>query len=122
MTIAVTRPHVVIYSDGACKGNPGPGGWGAVIRAGTKEKELSGAENPTTNNRMELTAAIKALEALAQSPGKKVWTAAARFDAVLVTAAMDEAAKAAYPYDYEFVVSYRFDATALFVGADHADR
>ena len=55
---------VHIATDGACKGNPGPGGWGAVIRAGDKEKELSGGEKLTTNNRMELTAAIKALEAL----------------------------------------------------------
>ena len=58
--------EVEIATDGACKGNPGPGGWGAVIRAGDKEKELSGAENPTTNNRMELTAAIEALNALNQ--------------------------------------------------------
>lgn len=55
---------VHIATDGACKGNPGPGGWGVVIRAGDKEKELSGGEKLTTNNRMELTAAIKALEAL----------------------------------------------------------
>jgi ribonuclease HI len=57
-------PHVEIATDGACKGNPGPGGWGAVIRWGDREKDLSGAENPTTNNRMELMAAIRALEAL----------------------------------------------------------
>ncbi|PTQ09967.1 ribonuclease HI [Sphingomonas oleivorans] len=56
--------HVEIATDGACKGNPGPGGWGAIIRAGTAEKELSGGEPATTNNRMELTAAIRALEAL----------------------------------------------------------
>jgi ribonuclease HI len=55
---------VEIFTDGACKGNPGPGGWGAVIRAGTREKELSGGEPLTTNNRMELMAAIRALEAL----------------------------------------------------------
>ena len=57
-------PHVEIATDGACKGNPGPGGWGALLRTGTTEKELSGGENPSTNNRMELTAAIRALEAL----------------------------------------------------------
>jgi len=57
-------PHVELFTDGACKGNPGPGGWGALLRMGTVEKELSGAENPTTNNRMELMAAIKGLEAL----------------------------------------------------------
>ena len=55
---------VHMATDGACKGNPGPGGWGAVIRAGDKEKELSGGEKLTTNNRMELMAAIKGLEAL----------------------------------------------------------
>jgi len=57
-------PVVEIATDGACKGNPGPGGWGALLRMGETEKELSGAENPTTNNRMELTAAIRGLEAL----------------------------------------------------------
>ena len=57
-------PLVEIATDGACKGNPGPGGWGALLRFGGKEKELSGAENPSTNNRMELMAAIRALEAL----------------------------------------------------------
>lgn len=56
--------HVEIATDGACKGNPGPGGWGALIRSGATEKELSGAENPSTNNRMELMAAIEALTAL----------------------------------------------------------
>ncbi|MED5421979.1 MAG: RNase H family protein, partial [Pseudomonadota bacterium] len=56
--------RVEIYTDGACSGNPGPGGWGAVLRYGDKEKEISGAEAETTNNRMELTAAIKALESL----------------------------------------------------------
>lgn len=56
--------QVEIYTDGACSGNPGPGGWGAVLRYGAHEKELSGFEAETTNNRMELTAAIKALEAL----------------------------------------------------------
>ena len=53
---------VEIYTDGACSGNPGPGGWGAVLRYGEHEKELNGGEAETTNNRMELTAAIKALE------------------------------------------------------------
>lgn len=56
--------HVEIFTDGACKGNPGPGGWGAVIRSGARERELSGGETLTTNNRMELTAAIEALNAL----------------------------------------------------------
>lgn len=55
---------VIIYTDGACSGNPGPGGWGALIRFGKHEKELSGGEGETTNNRMELTAAIKALKTL----------------------------------------------------------
>ena len=57
-------PHVEIATDGACKGNPGPGGWGAIIRYGAREKELSGGEPLTTNNRMELTAAVEALNAL----------------------------------------------------------
>ena len=56
--------RVEIFTDGACKGNPGPGGWGALLRMGRHEKELSGSDPHTTNNRMELTAAIKALEAL----------------------------------------------------------
>jgi len=55
---------VEMATDGACKGNPGPGGWGVVIRSGSAEKELSGGEPLTTNNRMELTAAIRGLEAL----------------------------------------------------------
>ena len=55
---------VEVHADGACRGNPGPGGWGVVLRAGSKEKELWGGERLTTNNRMELTAAIRALEAL----------------------------------------------------------
>jgi ribonuclease HI len=57
-------PRVSIATDGACKGNPGPGGWGALLRYGNAEKELSGGEADTTNNRMELMAAIRALEAL----------------------------------------------------------
>lgn len=56
--------HIDIFTDGACSGNPGPGGWGAILRFGEHEKELSGGEENTTNNRMELTACIKALEAL----------------------------------------------------------
>jgi len=56
--------RVEIYTDGACRGNPGPGGWGAVLRAGGREREIMGAEASTTNNRMELTAAIEALRAL----------------------------------------------------------
>ena len=60
----MTAPKVVIHTDGACSGNPGPGGWGAILRYGGHEKELKGGENLTTNNRMELTAAIMALEAL----------------------------------------------------------
>jgi ribonuclease HI len=55
---------VYLYTDGACKGNPGPGGWGALLRYGTSEKELCGGEDVTTNNRMELMAAIEGLKAL----------------------------------------------------------
>lgn len=56
--------RVIIHTDGACRGNPGPGGWGAILAANGREKELYGAEAGTTNNRMELMAAIQALEAL----------------------------------------------------------
>ena len=56
--------RVEIFTDGACAGNPGPGGWGAILRSGAQEKELYGGERATTNNRMELTAAIRAFEAL----------------------------------------------------------
>ena len=57
-------PKVTIYTDGACRGNPGPGGWGAILMFGAHERELCGGELATTNNRMELMAAIQALEAL----------------------------------------------------------
>lgn len=56
--------EVEIHTDGACRGNPGPGGWGALLRSGGREKEIWGGDPATTNNRMELTAAIRALEAL----------------------------------------------------------
>jgi len=69
---------VHMATDGACKGNPGPGGWGVVIRAGDKERELSGGEKLTTNNRMELTAAIKGLEAL-KRPCKVVLSTDSRY-------------------------------------------
>ena len=59
-----TLGAVEVFTDGACSGNPGPGGWGAILRFGTIEKEISGGEAPTTNNRMELLAAISALESL----------------------------------------------------------
>jgi len=58
------NPQVKIYTDGACSGNPGPGGWGVILRFGRVEKELSGSETSTTNNRMELTAAVMAFKAL----------------------------------------------------------
>ena len=58
--------RVEIYTDGACRGNPGVGGWGAILRSGGRERELFGGETATTNNRMELTAAIRALEALSR--------------------------------------------------------
>ncbi|MBN4666611.1 ribonuclease HI [Pandoraea nosoerga] len=60
----MTLPQVNIYTDGACKGNPGPGGWGALLVAGKHRKEMFGGEANTTNNRMELLAVIRALEAL----------------------------------------------------------
>lgn len=65
-TAAVKLPHIEIHTDGACSGNPGPGGWGALLRYGATEKELSGGEKLTTNNRMELLAAICALESLSK--------------------------------------------------------
>lgn len=58
---------VIAYTDGACRGNPGPGGWGVSLRYGNHEKELCGGESPTTNNRMELMAAISALESLRET-------------------------------------------------------
>jgi ribonuclease HI len=61
------KPHVVIYTDGACSRNPGPGGWGAILISGAHRKELCGGEAETTNNRMELFAAIAALDALKHS-------------------------------------------------------
>jgi ribonuclease HI len=65
---------VEMFTDGACKGNPGPGGWGVVIRSGSHEKELSGGEPTTTNNRMELTAAIEGLKALTRPCRVKLMT------------------------------------------------
>ncbi len=65
---------IEIYTDGACRGNPGPGGWAALLQMGEHEKELSGAEALTTNNRMELTAVIRALEALKRPVHVRVYT------------------------------------------------
>lgn len=67
-------PRVEIATDGACKGNPGPGGWGAVLRYGNVEKDMSGGETLTTNNRMELMAAIRALDALKRPSHVKLST------------------------------------------------
>ena len=72
--IASSAESAQIYADGACKGNPGPGGWGAIVRAGGNEKELFGGEPQTTNNRMELTAVIRALEALKHPSEVEVYT------------------------------------------------
>jgi ribonuclease HI len=60
----VSTATIDIFTDGACSGNPGPGGWGAILRSGSHEKEISGGEPATTNNRMEIMAAIRALESL----------------------------------------------------------
>ncbi len=65
---------VEIYTDGACRGNPGPGGWAALLSFGEREKELAGAESLTTNNRMELTAVIRALEALRRPVQARIYT------------------------------------------------
>ncbi len=66
--------HVEIFTDGACSGNPGPGGWGAILRWNGKEKELSGGDGETTNNRMELMAAISALESLKEPCSADLYT------------------------------------------------
>jgi ribonuclease HI len=65
---------IEIYTDGACRGNPGPGGWAALLLLGEHERELSGAETLTTNNRMELTAVIRALEALKRPVAARIYT------------------------------------------------
>ena len=70
----MTEGVVEIYSDGACRGNPGPGGWGAIVRFNDSEKELLGGETATTNNRMEMTAVIRALEALEHPSRVRVYT------------------------------------------------
>ena len=67
LAAAIRKPHVTVYTDGACKGNPGPGGWGAWLATGDHDKELCGGEALTTNNRMELTAVIEALASLKRS-------------------------------------------------------
>ena len=66
--------RVIIFTDGACSGNPGPGGWGALLKYGSNNKELSGGELETTNNRMEMMAAIKALESLKRSVNIDLYT------------------------------------------------
>lgn len=66
--------HVIIFTDGACRGNPGPGGWGALLRYGSHEKTLSGSEAHTTNNRMELLAAIEALKSLKETCRVELYT------------------------------------------------
>ncbi|MGE4251768.1 MAG: ribonuclease HI [Parvibaculaceae bacterium] len=70
----MTPQTVVVHTDGACSGNPGPGGWGAILRYGAHEKELKGGEALTTNNRMELMAAIMALEALTRPANVEMHT------------------------------------------------
>ena len=72
--VAQLRDRVRIYADGACRGNPGPGGWGAIVAFGDTEKEIFGGEPATTNNRMELTAVIRALEALTRTCEVDVYT------------------------------------------------
>jgi len=72
--VAAVSARVAIWTDGACSGNPGPGGWGALLKFNGTVKELSGGEALTTNNRMELTAAIRALEALTRSCAVDLYT------------------------------------------------
>lgn len=74
MHIDKTRKEIQVFSDGACSGNPGPGGWGAILRYKDVEKELSGGEPETTNNRMELMGVIAALESLKEPCQVKVFT------------------------------------------------
>ena len=71
---AATEPEVEIFTDGACRGNPGPGGWAAILRYRGTEKELTGGEPATTNNRMEMMAAIAALEALKRPCRARLYT------------------------------------------------
>jgi len=68
------KPQVTIFTDGACSGNPGPGGWGALLRFGNHEREFSGAAEETTNNRMELTAAVMAFRALKEPCQVEIYT------------------------------------------------
>ena len=70
----VKKPEVSIYTDGACSGNPGPGGWGVLLQFGSTEKTLSGAEKRTTNNRMEITAAVQAFLALKEPCRVEIFT------------------------------------------------
>ena len=70
----MTEGVVEVYADGACKGNPGPGGWGVLLIEGDRERELHGGEPATTNNRMELTAVIRALEALPHGSRVRLYT------------------------------------------------
>jgi ribonuclease HI len=70
----MTEPAVEIYADGACKGNPGPGGWGVLLRTGGREREMFGGEAQTTNNRMELCAVIEGLRALQERSRVRVYT------------------------------------------------
>ena len=72
--MSASEEMVDIYTDGACRGNPGPGGWGALLINGERERELSGAESATTNNRMELLAVINALRALKRRVSARVYT------------------------------------------------
>lgn len=72
--MASTDARVDVFTDGACLGNPGPGGWAALLRYGTAEKEISGGEAETTNNRMELTAAVRALDSLTRPASVRLHT------------------------------------------------
>jgi ribonuclease HI len=72
--VMANKPHVIIYTDGACSGNPGPGGWGALLRFGNHEKEISGSAGETTNNRMEITAAVMAFRALKEPCLVEIYT------------------------------------------------
>lgn len=82
--------EITIYTDGACSGNPGAGGWGAILQCGNREKRISGGELQTTNNRMELTAAIQALKCILKPSKISIYT-----DSAYIVNACDSMARAA---------------------------
>ena len=97
---------VELFTDGACSGNPGPGGWGAILKYNGREKELSGGEENTTNNRMELTAVIEGLKALKEPCEVKIVTELKKVDALLENITNYE--KIIELSDNEIIVTYYY--------------